>query len=71
MVESTNYGSYELTNPLTTEEIAFAKEINANFKIPETIDTTIYIGGKKYNAYKVRDNSTLNYYIIVQNSFFN
>lgn len=71
MVESTNYGSYALPNPLTTEEIASAKEINANFKIPETIDTTIYIGGKKYNAYKVRDNSTLNYYIIVQNSFSN
>lgn len=46
MVESTNYGGYELANPLTTEEIASAKEINANFKIPETIDTTIYMWEK-------------------------
>lgn len=69
MVESIGIGYFLVPDELTADEIAAAKEINPQFIKPETIDYKVQINGTTYDAYRVRDNKTLTYYIIFKKSF--
>lgn len=69
MVESMGIGNYLLYDELTEDEIKAAKKINPNFVMPETIDYKATINGVTYDAYRVRDNATLSYYIILTKAF--
>lgn len=69
MVQSTGYGKYAIARELTEDEINAAKEINPNFVKPKQIETTTEINGVTYAAYRVRDNQSLNYFLIIQEPF--
>lgn len=73
MVESTGFGTFllpdKLSNLKTEEEIKEIYEIDPNYTEPENINTVVKIAGTAYDAYKVRSNKDLSYYIIPKRTF--
>ncbi len=65
MAESFGFSDFLIAEKFTDERIAQIKEIDPDFVSPETIDSSITVDGKTYNAYKVRNNSNLNFYKII------
>lgn len=69
MVESMGVSSWLVADELTQEEIDDAMNIYPDFTKPETIHFKAKINGSTYNAYRVRSNADLSYYIILKQAF--
>lgn len=66
-VESTGFGKYMIADELTEEELAEIHKYDPDYVEPENINSTVTVDGKSYDAYKVRSNSSLDYYLILKN----
>ncbi len=69
MVESMGVSSWLVEDELTQQEIDAAMNIYPDFTKPETIQYKVKINGTTYNAYRVRSNEDLQYYVILKKSF--
>ncbi len=56
--------NFMVAQPMSDQEIAEYREIDANFVAPESIDTIVTVNGVNYSCYKVRANSDRQYYLI-------
>ncbi len=65
MIDSTEFASYIVKDYLTDEKLEEIRKMYPDFVQPETVNSEISIDGKTYKAYKIRDNSTGEYYKII------
>ena len=63
--ESSGIAELMLPDPFTDEELEEMFGTEPILELPEDINTTVSVLGTEYSAYKVRENKTLSYFIIL------
>ena|GEM_PF-4943043 len=67
MAQSTGFESYIRPRAFTQEELEEIKKIDSTFVEGENVFSQITISGETYDAYKIRDNKTKEYFKIISN----
>ncbi len=65
IADISGYDQLMVMKDFTAEQLADFRENDPDYMPPENINQTIEINQTTYNCYKVRDNKTLRYYIIL------